>query len=242
MRRLTFSARTVALDLKIPKIVKTRLSDKVLEALVALIQRGHLKQGDRLPTESELAAQLGVGRSSVREAIGSLTRAGILEVSPRRGTRVASPIGSEFSHMVAASIAYWSIRDFYELRILLEAEAAGLAAERATPHQLELIKAKHRKIIDRIRAGKSWFDANSEFHSAIAKASGNTAFVFCLSGILGSYRSLRETINQLSSVPKDDIEDHGRIVDALCSRNRDAAAEAMRIHLRRTIEKLEMPR
>ena len=232
----------MTVDLKIPKIAKTRLSDKVLEALVALIQRGQLKQGDRLPTETELAAQLGVGRSSIREAIGSLARAGLLEVAPRRGTRVASPIGSEFSHIVAASITYWSIRDFYELRILLEAETAGIAAERATPRQLELIGAKHRKIIDRIRAGKSWFDANSEFHTAIAKASGNTAFLFCLSGILGSYRSLRETINQLSSVPRDDIEDHGRIVEALYSRDRDAAAEAMRVHLRRTIEKLEMPK
>jgi len=232
----------VVVDLRIPKITKTRLSDKVLEALVALIQRGQLKQGDRLPTELELAAQLGVGRSSIREAIASLARAGILEVSPRRGTRVASPIGSEFSHFVAASITYWSIRDFYELRILLESEAAGLAAERATPRQLDQIEAKHRKIVERIQSGKSWFDANCEFHTSIAKASGNTAFVFCLSGILGSYRSLRETINQLSSVPRDDIRDHGLIVDALRSRDRDAAAEAMRTHLRRTIDKLEMPR
>src|SRR5260221_1625021 len=228
-------------ELNIEKVIKTRLSDKVVESLVALINSGQVKQGDRLPTEAELAAKLGVGRSSVREAIHSLVGAGILDTSPRRGIVVVSTIGSGFSESLAASIAYWAIRDFYELRILIEGEAAGIAAERAKTAQLRMIEEAHQRVIRRIRSGRSWFDANSQFHLAIARASGNSAFLFCLTGILGGYRNLRETINQLSSVPVHDIEDHEQIVAAIMCRDRAAATEAMRSHLHRTIEKLEAP-
>jgi GntR family transcriptional regulator, transcriptional repressor for pyruvate dehydrogenase complex len=228
-------------ELNIQKVSKTRLSDKVVESLVALIDSGQVKQGDRLPTEAELAAKLGVGRSSVREAIHSLVSAGIVDVSPRRGIIVVSPIGSGFSRSIAASIAYWAVRDFYELRILIEGEAAGIAAERAQQRHLRMIEDAHRKVIHRIDSGRSWFDANSQFHLAVARASGNSAFVFCLTGILGGYRNLRESINQLASVPVHDVEDHERVVAAILARDRAAAAAAMRAHLQRTIEKLEAP-
>jgi GntR family transcriptional regulator, transcriptional repressor for pyruvate dehydrogenase complex len=228
-------------ELNIQKISKARLSDKVVESLVALINSGQVKEGDRLPTEAELAVKLGVGRSSVREAIHSLVGAGILDVSPRRGIVVISPIGSGFSDSLAASVAYWAVRDFYELRVLIEGEAAGMAAERAKAMHLRMIEEAHQKVIRRINSGRSWFDANSQFHLAVARASGNSAFVFCLTGILGGYRSLRESINQLSSVPVHDIEDHERIVAAIVARDRAAAAAAMRAHLERTIEKLEAP-
>ena len=89
-----------------PKKIST--SDRVAERLITLIREGWVKPGDRLPSEHELMARLGVGRSSVREAIRGLAMAGVLEAKPRRGTVVVSNVVNELSENLNRYATYWA--------------------------------------------------------------------------------------------------------------------------------------
>jgi GntR family transcriptional repressor for pyruvate dehydrogenase complex len=218
---------------------RVRVSDQVLEALIQDIRAGKLRAGDRLPTERQIAKTLRVGRSSVREAISALEMAGILEASPRRGTTLAHGVANTLTQELSIEITRNMIRDFYELRIMIECEAVRKAASLVTPEQLASIKLAHQKVIDRITQKKSWFDANTEFHLALARASGNVAFVYALKAILKSYRGVREAINKFSSTPVEDISDHKKILKAIEVGDVELSASEMRRHLLATIHRLD---
>src|SRR5215213_6501003 len=193
------------------KVAKARVSDRVLEALVELLRSGALKQGDKLPNEIALARSLGVARSSLREAVRSLIVAGVLDAAPGRGTVVAAPFGQRFSDELALTLAHAAVRDFYDLRMLLEGEAVARAALNWTPSQLRDIEQANSVVNRLIRQGRSWFAANGRFHGAIARASGNSAFYFCIRSILNNFREMREMLDLLPSTPIEDIEDHQAI-------------------------------
>jgi GntR family transcriptional repressor for pyruvate dehydrogenase complex len=226
-------------ELPLKRVFRPRVSDGILDSLVELLSSGTLKPGDKLPNEVALAKQQGVARSSLREAVRSLVVGGVLEASPGRGTIVAAPIGRKVSQQLAPKLTNAAVRDFYELRVFLEAEAAARAAKNWTPAQLEDIEAAHQSVNKLIRARKSWFAANARFHSAIARASGNSAFFFCIRSILSSFREPREMMDALPSTPKDDMEDHAAILAAIKERKSDKARVAMQAHLARTLVKLD---
>ena len=230
-------APMTALPLK--RVLKPRVSDTVLEALAELLGSGKLKPGDKLPNEVDLARQLGVARSSLREAVRSLVVGGVLEASPGRGTIVAAPIGRKLAQELIPSLTNAAVRDFYELRVFLEGEAAARAATNWTPSQMKDIEAAHQSINKLIQARKSWFSANVRFHSAVARASGNSAFFYCIRSILSSFREPREMMDDLPSTPKDDMEDHAAIVAAIKERKPDKARAVMELHLERTLVKLD---
>ena len=222
-----------------PKKIST--SDRVAERLITLIREGWVKPGDRLPSEHELMARLGVGRSSVREAIRGLAMAGVLEAKPRRGTVVVSNVVNELSENLNRYATYWAMKDLFELRGVLEGHAAAMAARRGTPSQIEAIEKSHEKMLRAIRAGRSHQQTNTEFHVSIARAAQNNALVYCLSSVIGSYRESQEELDRIDSVPEEDVADHERILAAIKLRNADRAGRAMKRHLRNTIGRLEKP-
>jgi GntR family transcriptional repressor for pyruvate dehydrogenase complex len=228
--------------MQLKRITKTTISDRVIEQLVSLISSGKIRPGEKLPSEIELTQQLDVGRSTVREALRALALAGMVEAKPKRGTFVTSDLANSLGSDLAHSVAYWAIRDLYEVRILLEAHAAELAAQMATAEQIGAIESSHAKIVDQIAKGASYFKANIDFHVNIAKCSRNGALVQCISSIIGSYREMREQINNLESVPQEDLDDHAQIIAAIKSKDAAVAARLMRVHLQHTIAKLEHPK
>jgi GntR family transcriptional repressor for pyruvate dehydrogenase complex len=217
------------------------ISERLVAEIAAMIRDGRLRPGDRLPSEYELMKQFGVGRSSVREALKGLSFSGILETKPKRGTIVVSSLDSRLADTLAAAVAYWEIRDLYEIRILLEGEAAALAAVNGTPEDISQIQRCHAALVKAVSAGASHFYANSRFHVSIAKASHNGALLTCIGAIVGSYRSAREQINQLESVPKNDIADHQAILNSIRRRQPHRARQLMQTHLGETILRLEEP-
>jgi GntR family transcriptional repressor for pyruvate dehydrogenase complex len=227
--------------MELKRITKTRISDRVIEQLVSFISSGKIRPGEKLPSEFELMEQLDVGRSTVREALRALALAGMVEAKPKRGTFVTSTLANSLGSDLAHSVAYWAIRDLYEVRILLEAHAAELAAQMATTEQIKAIESSHARIIDQIARGTSYFKTNIEFHVNIARCSRNGALVQCISSVIGSYREMREQINHLESVPKEDIEDHAAMIKAIKSKDAAEAGRLMRVHLQHTIAKLEHP-
>ncbi|HET6522173.1 MAG TPA: FCD domain-containing protein [Geminicoccaceae bacterium] len=217
---------------------KTKVSERVAAKLISLLEQGHLKAGERLPSEHELMRQLGVGRSSVREAIRGLAVAGILEARPRRGTVVVSSVVNNLSDRLAETVTFWAIKDLYELRGVLEGFSAAAAARRATPDHIAAIGRAHARFIKGARAGRSYHMLNTEYHLNIARAAQNSALVYCLSSIIGSYRETRERMDRVNDAAEDDIADHGQILAAIEARDPARARRLMQAHLRRTIARL----
>jgi len=218
------------------------VSERLLLEIAGLISVGKLRPGDALPSEHEMMRKFGVGRSSVREALKGLSLVGILATKPKRGTVVVSTLDGSLADELAKAVTYWEISDLYRVRMLLEGEGAALAAERATEQDLAAIQRAQKAMTKAIAAEASHFDTNSRFHISIAKAAHSTALLTCVSAIISSYRGAREQINQLESVPADDIIEHLQIIEAIRRRDASEARWLMQAHLRTTILRLEEPK
>jgi len=120
-------------------VLKTRVSEGIIEQVRDLITSGRLKPGDRLPAERELAHTLSVSRSAVREGIRALESLGIVEARAGQGTFVAPPQRDAITNSLFR--ARDTQRKLFEVRRVLEPGLAGLAARRARPEQLEKMRA-----------------------------------------------------------------------------------------------------
>ena len=119
------------------KIERKSLSDAVTNWVISQIREGQYRAGDRLPTERELAEQLGVGRTSVREGLRFLEKLGVLEIRQGTGTVVRSlSLGKVFEHLIPVQtiieLPDRDVRDIMHVRRILEAESAQMAARHVT--------------------------------------------------------------------------------------------------------------
>jgi GntR family transcriptional repressor for pyruvate dehydrogenase complex len=210
------------------------------ERLIELITDGHIRPGERLPSEHELMSLLGVGRSSVREAIRGLTLIGIVEPKPRRGTIVVSPITNDVGRAIGSSVAIWALRDLFEVRALLEGQAAAAAARLATREQVARIGEAARAVEGKIKAGRSFFAENIAFHLAIAEASRSMVLFSTLKGIIGALRDMREhRVRLMPSIPERDMLEHRAIVAAIRARKPDEARQLMTSHIIGSVDQIE---
>ncbi|WP_189522231.1 MULTISPECIES: FadR/GntR family transcriptional regulator [unclassified Mesorhizobium] len=218
---------------QLKKVQRVSLVERVTEELLQLIQSGTVKPGETLPTEPELMKMLGVGRSSIREAVSALATVGILDPRPRLGTVVLSPVENHFKAAFADSIAAWVTGDLFEVRAILEGHAAARAAERATDEQLAVIEKACDAAERKIESGQQYFEENKRFHLAIAEASRNPVLVATLRQIIGGMREVRERTISLDPAVRDhDVEDHRAIFLAIRNRDAKAARRLMEKHLK----------
>ena len=198
--------------------------------------RHGLKVGDRLPPERELAKQLSVGRSSLREAIHGLQAMGFVERRHGVGTFFVAEPGS------------WSItplnlqnrspvrlfEELIEVRLLVEVRLAALAAERAAPEDLRKIKAAAEM---RARAGLGEYtERGLDFHLAIAAAAHHTVLLEMLKAVWTLYWEASKSLDGaarevVAAFRARQQGGHDRILRAIAARDPDAAADAMRDHL-----------
>jgi GntR family transcriptional repressor for pyruvate dehydrogenase complex len=199
--------------MKLEPINRVTVVETVTERLLSLITEGHVRPGERLPSESELMEQLRVGRSSVREALHGLALVGIVEAKPRRGRIVISPTASWIERNLQQSLTAWALRDLFEVRILLESRAAERAAKMATEAEIKAIAMSAKAVERRIEKSESYFAENADFHLKIAAAAHNPVLANCLASMIGSLRDVRERMNLIQSeTPRRDIDDHRRIL------------------------------
>jgi GntR family transcriptional repressor for pyruvate dehydrogenase complex len=189
------------------KMAVPRLSDAVAGELEQRILEGSLHPGDRLPPERELAADLGVSRSSLREAIQKLVSRGMLTSRQGEGTFVTNRLEAAFSdpweEMIAA---HPSVReDMLEFRHMLEAKAAECAAVRATDADRARLSACH----ERLQAAfaddnlEQLIDCDVGFHQAIAEASHNAIIGHMTASLLKLLREhIRRNLSELMRVPE----------------------------------------
>src|SRR5262245_17805050 len=234
-----------------PPVVKIRplsperkLSRGLFEQLAEQIKSGRLAAGARLPTEEELSRAARVSRTVVREAVAALRADGLVVTRQGVGAFVsAEPQRAPFRIEPERLQSLADILNVMELRLGVEIESAGLAAERATRAQVRAIEAALEAIERAADAAKSAVDEDLGFHRAIAEATGNPEFPRFLQ-FIGRHLIPRRTVTGLPARMGGERaylaliqEEHRRIYEAIASRDPKAAREAMRRHLTRSLER-----
>lgn len=157
---------------------------------------------------------------------------GVPEARPRRGTIVISNVLDKFAGGIEKSVTTWASRDLYEVRKLIEGEAAARAALLIDDEQVEHLRHLCGAIERCAAAGKSYFSENERFHLAIAAASRNAILVATLRTIIGVLREYREQwLTNHPEVVAADLRAHKDILDAVCSHQSDRARQLMHEHL-----------
>ena len=246
MTRQTSDAPAVTRTLPAPIDARKR-ADQVREKLVQLIREGHLREGEKLPTEPQLSAMFGVGRSSIREAVQSLIGLGVIEMRPGRGAYVRRLSLNDLVRMVdgAVRLEYGAALQLHEVRAMIEITAARLAAIRRIDADL----ARMREAILRYKfAGKSsepdrLIDADLAFHEAIVVATHNDVLVTVQQSIRGLLREHRRQYGVAGEVDARllVIAEHEKICAAIAAGDPIRAAKRMQEHMRiiwRQIEEL----
>ena len=207
------------------------LVEKVCQSLAAIARRDRADEENWLPTERELASQLGVSRSVVREATKRLEQQGLLEIRQGLGIRTVNNLHKPLTGALELLVPEKTerLRQLIEVRLMVEPENARLAAERATTAQITTLRAVH----EQLALAKSFEDsvmADMEFHRTLAALSGNQIaglLMQSLSELLQA--SLKHGYKRVT--PATAIKQHAAVVKAIEQRDSAAAARAMHRHL-----------
>ena len=227
-----------------PLAAARKLSRGLFEQLAEQIKSGRLAPGERLPTEQELTRAARVSRTVVREAVAALRAEGLVITRQGVGAFVSpAPQHTPFRIAPESMESLDDILNVMELRLGVEIESAGLAAERATKPQVRAIGAALEALDRAAEGGKSAVDEDLEFHRAIASATGNAEFARFLQ-FIGRHLIPRRSVSGLTESMGGQRayleliqEEHRRIADAIRDGDPKAAREAMRRHLTRSLER-----
>ena len=207
-------------------IPKRKASHQVADALCGMLRSGSYRVGDRLPSEQELGAELGVSRSTVREAVRELSSLGVLEIRHGRGTFVRS-LRPDLLLRGDSLLDHSDDRireELLEVRRIVEPEAAALAAIRATVEEIERLHYDVERLAEVIGRGIAPPE-DLGFHLDLVRATHNAA----LWRVSGAIISFYQWDGNLPT--EQDVIDHRAIYEAVRDRDAGRARQAMRDHL-----------
>ena len=214
---------------------KEVLPDQVIERILDLIRQQHLKSGDKLPPERDLAEAMGIGRQTLRAALRALAAIDVLEIRQGSGAYITDLKPQKLIDRLRffISLNERSIAELFEARTVVELGVIQFAAERITQDQLAVLEAS--EALQFPQGGVVQFIQHDlEFHQLIADAAQNTIlreFLDIFRAIRGNIR--RETPGLVGAIPSI-VQEHRYIVDALKARDPRRAQAAMEQHMRST--------
>jgi len=225
------------------------LVQEVVQHLASQIQAGRLNPGDQLPTESAIMVELAVSRTVVREAISRLQASALVETRHGIGTFVLqTPSTDNFSIGDQDMSTVEDVINVLELRISLETEASGLAAQRAKPENLDAMAKALQSFAEAIDGKSDAVPSDFEFHLEVAKATGNQHFADLMT-YLGKRIIPRTRVNTADQAPEGREaylhrvhSEHESIYNAIRNRDAESARAAMRTHLSNSRDRLKKPR
>lgn len=220
---------------------KVRRYEQVAEQIRKLIASGALKAGDRLPAERDLAVQLGVGRSSIRDAVRTLEVMGILEPRQGHGTLVRDLSADALVLPLRSALTRKRemVAELLDVRRMLEPALAARAARNATPDEIAHMEEILRRHQAKLRRGEQAIEEDSQFHYAIALAARNSVVLRVLDVLMDLLVESRSRSLQVPGRPKRSFDGHRRILRAIQQRDAKAAEAAVRRHLQE-IEEIVM--
>ncbi|WP_421853640.1 FadR/GntR family transcriptional regulator [Oricola sp.] len=208
---------------------------RVASRIAREIEGGSFKPGDKLPSEHELARVFDVSRNVIREAIACLRSDGVVDSRQGVGAFVTGPEHHQTIRIDSSLLAEAdNLKGLFELRSILEIDAAGLAARRRDDAQLANIATALENMSGNEKWSEGGIDADLDFHRSVAIATGNAYIVKFLTFLAQQMRksivAARES-NPLEDIVETTIDEHKRIYDAIAAGDPDAARSAMRAHI-----------
>jgi GntR family transcriptional repressor for pyruvate dehydrogenase complex len=217
-------------------INKKKLADSVIEEIKRMIQSGELKEGDKLPNQNSFAAQLGVSRTSLREALNTLTRIGVIEQRPWYGTVFRSRIHALFTEHLAPPLISdkQATIELIETRRFIEIGAAELAVKNASPEQINEMELLVKEMPHSLKEGRidDYIEQDVAFHFSIAKASHNRFLINLFVNIRGFMEQyMRESFHLLPYMLERSLKFHQNIYQAIKGGSRPRAVSQMERHI-----------
>jgi GntR family transcriptional regulator, transcriptional repressor for pyruvate dehydrogenase complex len=210
------------------------VSETVLRQIVGLLRSGHLRPGDRLPPERELATSLGISRPSVREALSALALLGVVQQRQGRGTFLVESIESLplEPYLYRLLLNRGTVDELMEVRQLLEPRIAALAAERATP---EMCQELQRAFAAFEHEATSGVDPHTEaaagmgFHETLARAAGNATLTLLVHSLSDLVSAAGHVLNEREYGIS--LKAHRDLLHAVLAHDPERAERVMTRHL-----------
>lgn len=218
-----------------PKGSGRRLRGAVAHYLGTAIVSGRIAPGERLTGEVANSEALDVSRSAYREAVQVLTAKGLVESRPKAGTRV---LPRSRWNMLDPAVLAWAfsgepdldfVRDLFELRAIVEPNAARLAAERRDKADLKAMKDALGKMRRHTLATEAGRAADRDFHDALLQATHNSTLIALSASIGAAVNWTTQFKQRARALPRDPLPDHVRVFDAIVAGDGEAASQAMRV-------------
>jgi DNA-binding FadR family transcriptional regulator len=226
----------------LPVLKPQRLYQQISQLLMTHIREGQFVPGQVLPAERDLAKQLGVSRSSVREALIALEISGWVEIRVGNGVFVCSALPETATTLNSDDV---SVEDLLKARQVIESELAALAATTATDAQLRKLAALAKQMEKKITDDKAFHELDMQFHVLIGKLTSNPLLAEVVQNLWEGHYSpvfLRlEHHYAHDELVKLWVHDHRMIVNAIARRDPKGARTAMRKHLKNVLERLFRP-
>lgn len=214
---------------------QSRVTEDMFEQIFSRIADGNLKSGEKLPTERELAVQFGVSRSTVRETLRMLQHSGLIRIKygSQGGAFVATDDWTPMSNALRLILRLnqTPFAQLLEARTIIEAASARLAAERATPEHLATMRNSLERLAANLEDATVLYEANTEFHLAIAHAADNLVIQATVQAIQKLIAVSLEDLVRGRTSAEIILDSHNEIFNAIQEHNADAAQLAMNRHL-----------
>lgn len=213
-----------------------RLADQVADLLRLEIDKGTFQVGDKIPSESTLAKTFGVSRTVIREALGRLKYDGFLDSRQGLGVTVTAEAERKtFRFRDQLELDTQNLRHLFELRAILEGDAASLAALRRSQDDLDDLRTSLRSMDASIADKTDGTDFDFDFHRIVARASGNPYLLdlmyFLNTKLKGVIKTAREHSSLQPGLPPVVQKEHEAIFEALMGREPERARQAMLSHI-----------
>jgi DNA-binding FadR family transcriptional regulator len=228
---------------KAPKpggLARQSLSQAIVEEVLEWLGKGRYKPDDLLPNEREMMAYFNVGRNTVREAMQAMVTMRVIEVRPGRGTRVlrTEPAAVLPPDVMSALMLPNTLEELYEFRLVIEPGVAGFAAQRATSKDIASMNAALDKYETAMEAGEPVAPHDVLFHRRVAVAAHNSIYLKITDAVAELLINARRATDLVQSAVRSAALDHRAILDAIATRDSDAASQLMAEHVQSAIRAL----
>jgi len=212
---------------------KGSLSEQVARQIIDLIARKQLETGDRLPSSDELTGYLEISRTAMREAIKLLDAWGVVTVRHGVGTFVAelSVDALTIPIKVSAERKEEAVFNLHQIREALEPYIAAIAARNARPEHIEEMEESLHRMDQAIDNPSEYIPADLDFHSALAKATGNDLFLIVIHPVIDLLQDVRRLTQKTQGALERGQSSHWMIFEHVKAGRAEKAREAMLSHL-----------
>ncbi|HUG83379.1 MAG TPA: FadR/GntR family transcriptional regulator [Euzebya sp.] len=210
------------------------VAHRTIEQIKGMIASGRWGPGERLPTERQLADELGVSRSSIREAVGALTAMGVITSRHGAGIYLTQLAAHELLEAVGVAAEIWpddALLHLIEVRRILESHATAAAAARLSVEDLQRLSDLITEM-DEMGPGEAFVAADIEFHRIVVDAAGNPVITAMIDGMSGrTFRARVMRSRTQEAALRRTKDEHHRIYEALRERDPERSRMAAAQHI-----------